>query len=203
MRHDSPSSRPLRLWHATTHALQPVQASRSTSKAYCWPGAGAARGHEVAVVARLDGADAARRGAARSARRRSGQPARRATGRSASPRRHRRRTAASSGSRPPRARRRTRTGNVASATVGSSRHWPAAQVEGLLEDRRGHLERSPLEPTMPRDSTSASLNGSKFDIARQRRRRPARNSATCSPPTSAATPRLGVSSSRRTRRSRW
>ena len=36
----SSSSSPFRLWQAATHALQPVQASRSTSKAYCSPAAG-------------------------------------------------------------------------------------------------------------------------------------------------------------------
>jgi hypothetical protein len=43
-RHISSSSRPFRLWQAATQALQPVQASRSTSKAYCWPGRGRSSG---------------------------------------------------------------------------------------------------------------------------------------------------------------
>ena len=43
-RHDSFSSRPFSAWHAATHDLQPEQASRSTSKAYCWPAAGAVAG---------------------------------------------------------------------------------------------------------------------------------------------------------------
>ena len=39
-RHVSPASKPFRLWHAVTHALQPEQRSRSTSKLYCCPAAG-------------------------------------------------------------------------------------------------------------------------------------------------------------------
>ena len=34
-RQDSPSSRPLRLWHADTQDLQPLQASRSIWNEYC------------------------------------------------------------------------------------------------------------------------------------------------------------------------
>ena len=39
-RQTSPSSRPFSEWQAATHALQPEQRSRSTSKAYCCPGPG-------------------------------------------------------------------------------------------------------------------------------------------------------------------
>src|SRR5438132_7856327 len=44
VRHSSPSSRPFRLWQPVTQDLQPVQASRSTSNAYCWPAPGGAIG---------------------------------------------------------------------------------------------------------------------------------------------------------------
>ena len=81
----SPSSRPLRLWHAATHALQPVQASRSTSNAYCWPGPGGVAGrrsrHRPAGGGRAV-RRRARRGAARTARPRSGPAGGAATRRS-------------------------------------------------------------------------------------------------------------------------
>ena len=43
-RHVSDSSSPLSVWQAATHALQPEQRSRSTSKAYCCPGPGGVAG---------------------------------------------------------------------------------------------------------------------------------------------------------------
>ena len=46
-RQDSPSSRPFSEWQAATHALQPEQRSRSTSKANCWPGPGGLAGSKA------------------------------------------------------------------------------------------------------------------------------------------------------------
>ena len=44
LRQASSSSRPFRLLHAATHALHPVQESRSTRKPYCSPALGRASG---------------------------------------------------------------------------------------------------------------------------------------------------------------
>src|SRR5207302_3574967 len=91
--------------------------------------------------------------------------------------------------------RRTRVRNVSTATLGSSTLRPARRSKCCLYIGEATTTVSPTEPTMPRASTLASLNGSRLATASTSFSGITRNSAICLPSTSAATPRCGTRSS--------